>query len=272
MLKKSEYLEKAEELEKEGKLLEAIELLEECKKNYPEYILGRLLLGKYYFKLEDLNRAETELKFVVKEAPDSIMAFMLLGEIAEKKGRFEEAREHFIRVKFLNPFNSEIDEKLIALEKLIKEQKEEALQFSKEEEISSVETEEKELLPTDQLPEGFTEEEEKIREETQTKAVEEEPTLPEVFPEFEEEIVKREEKTAEVVAEEEEFPTEEEKDLFETPTMAEILAAQGEGEEAEKILLKLYEKTGEVKYLQKLKKIKLMRKLNKLLEVIENRK
>ncbi len=288
MLKKAEYLEKAEELEKEGKLLAAIQLLEECKENYPEYVLGRLLLGKYYYKLEDLDKAEVELKFVVKEAPDSIMAFMLLGEIAEKKGNYEEAREHFIRVKFLNPFNSEIDEKLISLEKRIKEQRAESAESAllEEKPLIEIPEEEKELLPTEELPEVFATNEEKMRgEEFSEKSVEEAPTLPEVFPEFEETAV--EESSPEIPSIESETPPpdsqaflsgpetpslKEEKDLFETPTMAEILAAQGEGEEAEKILLRLYEKTGESRYLQKLKKVKLMRKLNKFLEVIENRK
>ena len=256
MLKRREYLEKAEELEKEGKIEEAIQLLEECKENYPEYVLARLLLAKYYYRLENLERAQEELEFVVKESPDSIIAFTLLGEIAEKKGEYEKAREHFIRVKFLNPFNTEIDEKLLNLEKLIKEKREmgelEQVAEMPEQEIPVEETEsskeepQQELLPESSfMHEGVASEDEKI-------------TLPEVFPELEEE----EQPEAEPVRDA----------LFETPTMAEILALQGEGEEAEKIIKKLYEKTGDEKYKRKLNKIKLMKKLHRLLEAIERRR
>ncbi len=255
MLKRREYLEKAEELEKEGKLEEAIQLLEECKENYPEYVLARLLLAKYYYRLENLDRAQEELEFVVKESPDSIIAFTLLGEIAEKKGEYEKAREHFIRVKFLNPFNTDVDEKLLRLEELIKEkrEREEPEQVAKmpeqeegKEEYGKEEPQQ-ELLPDmpfmpEEIPAG-EEEEEKV-------------TLPEVFPELDEE----------------EKPEPARDSLFETPTMAEILALQGEGDEAEKIIKKLYEKTGDEKYRKKLNKIKVMKKLHRLLEAIERRK
>ena len=250
MLKRREYLEKAEELEKEGKLEEAIQLLEECKENYPEYVLARLLLAKYYYRLENLDRAQEELEFVVKESPDSIIAFTLLGEIAEKKGEYEKAREHFIRVKFLNPFNTDIDEKLLHLEELIKEKRErgepeQAVDMPEEE--YGEEEPQQELLPD--MP--FMPEESPAGEGEEEKV-----TLPEVFPELDEE----------------EKPEPVRDSLFETPTMAEILALQGEGDEAEKIVKKLYEKTGDEKYRKKLNKIKVMKKLHRLLEVIERRK
>ena len=262
MLERREYIKKAEELEDQGKLDEAIKVLRECKENYPEFLVGRLYLARLLFKEKEISGAMDEVNFILERTPDSLGALNLLAEIYMEREEFLKAKDVLLKIKFLSPFNEEVEEK-------IKQVDEEIVSRIGEDTI-------KESVPFYEVqseveaspgPEG-DEDKDIFREEIfepvqnpETPQIQEQPSVevtPQEFPEEKFQAEKPEMASPpEVEAKKAEEPVakEEEEELFYTDTMAQVLLKQGEIEKAEKIYRKLAE-TGEEKYLQKLKRVR----------------
>ena len=65
-------------------------------------------IAKMLMELERLKEAREALSGAVTVAPDYVLLPLLLGQIAAREGKHEEARTHFERVLRLNPFDIEI--------------------------------------------------------------------------------------------------------------------------------------------------------------------
>ena len=232
MLERRDYIRKAENLEKEGKLNEAIDLLKECRKDYPEFLVARLYLARLLYSSKDIEEAKDELEFIISRTPDSLGSLKLLSDIYIEEEEYQKARELLLKAKFLSPFSDDIDEKIENLEDLMGR--------------NIVEDTVKEEIPFTELGEENPEEEVNVGE---------------ISPSEGEKISSEVKEVNENIGIKEELqaPSEEEP-YFNTETMAIILLKQGEFQKAKEIYEKLAIK-GERKYKRKLKLIETIEKL-----------
>lgn len=106
----------AEAYRKGGLLDEAIQVARDGLKFNPNYVSGRMALGRAYYDKGMKTEAREELEKAVKAAPDNIMAHKILGEIYQAEGGNEEAIRSFKIVLALNPGDKEVSEALDVLE------------------------------------------------------------------------------------------------------------------------------------------------------------
>ena len=105
----------AEELRKEGRHEEAINVARKGLEKNPNYPSARLTLAR---SLQDSGRpgeARPELELVVKASPDNILAGRLLGEVLEELGQFPEAIAQFEKTLRFAPGDKAIVEKIAAV-------------------------------------------------------------------------------------------------------------------------------------------------------------
>lgn len=82
-----EALERAEELRREGKYREGIELLVEALKYGIEKPMIYFRLGNLYFDAGDLSRAEYAYKRAIEEDPKFASAYHNLGVVYRRQGK-----------------------------------------------------------------------------------------------------------------------------------------------------------------------------------------
>lgn len=266
MLERREYIKRAEELEAQGNLSEAIKVLKECRENYPEFLVGRLYLARLLFREREISSALEEVNFILERTPDSLGALNLLAEIYIEREEFLKAKDVLLKIKFLSPFNEEVEEKIKQVDEEIvsrigEDTIKESIPFAEveEEEVQETEEEEGEIFKEEIFEPAHSSEQEELREESSENVTPEE----EFFPEKEEPSPAVEEEKMEGG-----FSVEEEGEFFYTDTMAQVLLKQGEIEKAEKIYKKLAD-TGEERYLRKLKLIRKIKALLKFQEKIK---
>ena len=105
----------AEELRKEGRHEEAINVARKGLEKNPNYPSARLTLAR---SLQDSGRpgeARPELELVVKASPDNILAGRLLGEVLEELGQFPEAIAQLENTLRFAPGDKAIVEKITAV-------------------------------------------------------------------------------------------------------------------------------------------------------------
>jgi len=300
-MERREYIKKAEELESQGKIDEAIEVLKECREVYPEFLVGRLFLARLLYSKGNITEAFSEADFIIQRTPDSLGALNLLAQIYMDRGELLKAKDTLLKIKFLSPFNEEVNEKIQLVEEKILESVgeqtvREKVPFEIEEsseELEGKRAEEEFLLeefPEEQIPapgeEGKSEQEpsEKssfiIEEELQEEELSKEDLMASTL-KGEQEVM---------LLEKEEFPEgkvpvdselenvkkheeqEKKEEIFYTDTMAQVLLKQGEVDKAEEIYLQLYHNHPE-KYRRKLTLLRQMKALiefQKKIEVMKN--
>ena len=299
-MERREYIKKAEELESQGKIDEAIEVLKECREVYPEFLVGRLFLARLLYSKGNITEAFSEADFIIQRTPDSLGALNLLAQIYMDRGELLKAKDTLLKIKFLSPFNEEVNEKIQLVEEKILESVgeqtvREKVPFEIEESSEELDvklTEEEffvEEFPEEQIPvpgdevKSGQEPEEKssfIEEELQEEELSKEDLMASTL-KGEQEVL---------LLEEEEFPEgkvpgdselgdvkkheerEKKEEIFYTDTMAQVLLKQGEVDKAEEIYLQLYQKHPK-KYGRKLtllRQMKALIELQKKIEVIKN--
>src|SRR6185436_4083957 len=82
------FAQLAEELRKDGALVEAIGVSRDGLKRHPTYTTARLTLGRCLLETGDAHGAIAELQAAVAGAPDNILALRLLAESHEAAGAF----------------------------------------------------------------------------------------------------------------------------------------------------------------------------------------
>jgi len=81
----------AEEYIRTGLLDEAIDLLKEGVKTYPDYLSARVSLGKAYIEKGMINEAMQEFEHVVSVSPDNLLAHRKLAFLYKDTGRVDSA-------------------------------------------------------------------------------------------------------------------------------------------------------------------------------------
>lgn len=89
------FAQLAEELRKEGQLVEAVRVSRDGLAKHPTYPSARMTLARCLFDSGDLEGARAELEQVVAAAPDNILAQRLLGESREGLGELTAAAEAY---------------------------------------------------------------------------------------------------------------------------------------------------------------------------------
>lgn len=87
----SNFIPIAEEYISTGRLDEAIDLLKEGIKTYPDYLSARVSLGKAYIAKGMINEAILEFEHVVRVSPDNLLAHRKLAVLYKETGRVDSA-------------------------------------------------------------------------------------------------------------------------------------------------------------------------------------
>lgn len=97
----------AEAYRKAGLLDDAVETALEGLKVHPNYLGGRVALGRAYFEKRQYAEAAAEMQRVAKAAPDNIIAHKVLGQIAYAQSDLATAEKAFKMVLLLDPRDQE---------------------------------------------------------------------------------------------------------------------------------------------------------------------
>ena len=98
----------AEEYIKTGCLEEAIDLLKEGIKTYPDYLSARISLGKAFIAKGMINEAMKEFEHVVRVSPDNLLAHRKLAFLYIEAGRVDSAIKSCESVLIFNSRDREI--------------------------------------------------------------------------------------------------------------------------------------------------------------------
>ena len=101
------YVPLAEEYRKEGRMDEAIEVLQKGLERHPSYMSARVSLGKIYYAKGQIDEARIEFETVTKSIPDNLYAHKKLAEIYRDTGKKDLAIKAFKTVLKLNPVDEE---------------------------------------------------------------------------------------------------------------------------------------------------------------------
>ena len=97
----------AEAYRKAGLLDDAVETALEGLRIHPNYLGGRVALGRAYFEKRQYAEAAAEMQKVAKSAPDNIIAHKVLGQIASRQNDLPAAEKAFKMVLLLDPRDQE---------------------------------------------------------------------------------------------------------------------------------------------------------------------
>ena len=97
----------AEAYRKGGFLDDAVETALEGLRLHPNYLGGRVALGRAYFEKRQYAEAAAEMQKVAKAAPDNIIAHKVLGQIAARQNDLPAAEKAFKMVLLLDPRDQE---------------------------------------------------------------------------------------------------------------------------------------------------------------------
>jgi hypothetical protein len=100
----------AEAYRKAGHVDDALATALEGLKVHPNYLGGRVALGRAYFEKRQYAEAAAEMQKVVKSAPDNLMAHRVLGQIAQAQFDLPAAEKAFRMVLMLDPRDQEAQE------------------------------------------------------------------------------------------------------------------------------------------------------------------
>ncbi len=236
-MERREYLRRAEELAEGGKEEEAIALLRECRQAYPDFLVARLYLAKLLHQKGEEEEALKEVEFVLSRNPNTLGALKLRGEILFSRGRYLDAKEVFLKVNFLDPFDEEVERRLQEINDIVEKS-------IRQETV-------KEEVPFEEVEQPLEPEEEPFAQQ-------------EAPPNFTPEPLRRKEPQAPPQEFKEEKAEQEEEPVFETESMALVLLKQGELEKAERIYEKLAARDSGLE--EKLKTIRIIKTLNRMKE------
>jgi Tfp pilus assembly protein PilF len=85
------FAQLAEEYRRAGNLRQAVDMCHAGLAKHPEYTSARVTLGRALLELDDLDRAEAEMRRVLSGSPDNLSAIRALAEIHRRRGLGEES-------------------------------------------------------------------------------------------------------------------------------------------------------------------------------------
>ncbi len=86
-----------------GETTKAREALGRAVNTWPGFTAARLGLAKVLFELKEYRHAREQAEKVLEQSPDSLDARMLLGNIADARQRFNEAKKHYRQILAIDP-------------------------------------------------------------------------------------------------------------------------------------------------------------------------
>jgi len=116
----------AESYRKIGQLDRAIEICEKGLQIHPNYVSGRVALGRAYFEKGDYESAKTHLEMVFEADPENLVAAKTLGEIYEEEKEYEKALLCYRLAHYTTPSAVEITEKIKSIEEKLSIKEEES--------------------------------------------------------------------------------------------------------------------------------------------------
>jgi tetratricopeptide (TPR) repeat protein len=100
---RQDFLARADRLMHQGRVAEAIALLQQTVKDYPDSSSGWQLLGTAFLAKQDLGSAEKALRTASRLAPDSVEIPFYLGNVCYLRGDHREAAAYFRQAVQLKP-------------------------------------------------------------------------------------------------------------------------------------------------------------------------
>jgi tetratricopeptide (TPR) repeat protein len=89
------FAQLAEEYRRAGHFEEAVKTCRAGLSRHPGYLSARVTLGRSLIETNDLDAAETELRYVLRTAPENLAAIRGLAEIHRKRGALPEALTYY---------------------------------------------------------------------------------------------------------------------------------------------------------------------------------
>lgn len=109
----------AEAYRKEGMYADALELLEIGLTQHPHYVPAHIVRGRCHLDTGEDLAAEAAFRRVAELDPENVIALKGLAEIAERSGRFEDARGQLLRLLAFDRNNEEARLQLERVEKML---------------------------------------------------------------------------------------------------------------------------------------------------------
>lgn len=102
------FLQLAEEYRKESLYEDALKVCHDGLKRHPNYWSIRVVVGRIYHEMGDLDKSREELEKVIKAVPDNLLANKLLGDIYVDQGRPADALKRYKIVQMITPGDQEV--------------------------------------------------------------------------------------------------------------------------------------------------------------------
>lgn len=151
----------AEAYRKIGEVDRAIEVCLRGLEVHPNYVSGRVALGRAYFDKGDLKSAKAQLEMVYEADPENLVAAKTLGEIYEAEGNLEKALLCYRLALYSTPSATEIADRLEEVERKLGVVKEPKSEPKEKTELSPLESAMRELRKSEALAAGEITDEEK---------------------------------------------------------------------------------------------------------------
>jgi tetratricopeptide (TPR) repeat protein len=84
----------AEELRKAGEWDEAVRVCQAGLEHHPAYLSARVTLGRALLELQRYSEARAELEYVLRAAPDNLLAQKGMNELADREHELAERERH----------------------------------------------------------------------------------------------------------------------------------------------------------------------------------
>jgi len=116
-----DFLKLAEKYFSYGEIEKAIEVCDRGEKLHPNYLSLRFFKGKLLYYLKRYEEAKEIIETILKEKPDYVPGYKILGDILTHEQKWEEAKANFQKALFLDTWDETIEQRLESIEKIKKE-------------------------------------------------------------------------------------------------------------------------------------------------------
>src|SRR2546426_5000405 len=117
------FAQLAEELRRAGQFEESVETCRAGLAIHPGYLSARVTLGRALLELNQLEEAQGELEYVLKNAPENLAAIRGLGEIHHRRGELGEALAQYRAALALARNDPDLEETVAQLARQVEPQK-----------------------------------------------------------------------------------------------------------------------------------------------------
>lgn len=97
----------AETYRKHGMSDRAIQVCMEGMRFHPDFVSGRVALGRAYFDQGEFEKARKEMEQVLSRHPDNLIALRTIAETDAREGRIHEALLNYRKILRFHPYSDE---------------------------------------------------------------------------------------------------------------------------------------------------------------------